>query len=261
MKFQEIKNGDITLRVAVEGSGPVVLCVHGWPELWYSWRHQISYLSQQGFTVAAMDVRGYGGSSKPTEIAAYTLKQLASDAAAVARALSDEPVVLVGHDWGAPIAWNTALLYPNFVRAVANLSVPYLPGGAAAFVDILARAYADRFIYQVYFQAEGVVETELEPDVATALRKIYFALSGEAPQDSWLAHKPKEAKLLDGMITPDPFPAWLSDVDLQVYVDAFKAGGFRGPTNRYPRPAPRSRRVGRAPRQDLGSADVLHRWR
>ena len=233
MKFEEVNRGEITLRVAVEGRGPVVLCVHGWPELWYSWRHQIAHLSQNGYTGAALDVRGYGGSSKPHDISAYTMKVLTSDVAAVARALSDEPVVLVGHDWGAPIAWTTALLHPDLVKGFASLSVPYVPGGDASFVDMLAPLYADRFFYQTYFQAEGVAEAELEADVKSALRKLYFSASGAAPLDSFLAHKPKDATLLDGMVDPDPLPAWLSDADLQVYTDAFEAGGFRGPINRY----------------------------
>src|SRR5690349_7179098 len=103
-----VENGDITLRAEVTGDGPGVVCVHGWPELARSWRHQVAHLADRGFRVAALDVRGYGGSSAPAEIERYRLKELAGDVAAVAAALSDEPVVLLGHDWGAPIVWNTA---------------------------------------------------------------------------------------------------------------------------------------------------------
>ncbi|NIP15005.1 MAG: alpha/beta fold hydrolase, partial [Pseudomonadales bacterium] len=186
-----------------------------------------------GYTVAAMDVRGYGGSSKPHAIEAYRMTELASDVAAVARALSDEPVVLFGHDWGAPIVWNTALRHPDAVRAVAGLSVPYLPAGDVGTLDLFRGIYADRFFYQLYFQAEGVVEAEVEADLDTALRKIYFSLSGDAPLDDWVKHKPADASLLDGMVDPDPFPGWMSEDDLKIYVDAFAAGGFRGPINRY----------------------------
>ena len=119
-----VDNGDITLRVEVTGDGPVVLCVHGWPELASSWHHQVDHLSGRGYRVAAMDVRGYGGSSAPAEIERYTLRELAGDVAAVAAALDDEPIVLVGHDWGAPIVWNAAIRHPDRVRAVAGLSVP-----------------------------------------------------------------------------------------------------------------------------------------
>jgi len=233
MEFRTVTNGEIELRVATAGDGPAILCVHGWPELWYSWRHQLDYFSARGYTVAAMDVRGYGGSSRPHEISAYAMKELTSDVAAVARALSDEPVVLFGHDWGAPIVWNTALRHPEVVRAVAGLSVPYFPAGDTSLLDLMQKVYAARFFYQVYFQTEGVAEAELERDPRTALRKIHFSLSGDAPLDDWLKQKPADAGLLDGMVDPDPFPDWMTTKDLQVYVEAFSDGGFRGPLNRY----------------------------
>ena len=238
-----VSNGDIDLHVAVEGEGPLVLFVHGWPELWYSWRHQISAMSEAGFRAAAMDVRGYGTSSKPHSIDAYSMRSLAGDATAVARALSDDPVVIVGHDWGAPIAWNTALLHADVIRAVAGLSVPYMPassGPASTLRDI----YKRRFFYQTYFQAEGVAEAELEADVRLSLRKIYFALGGEAELDTWIAEKPEDANLLDSLTNPAPFPAWLTEADLDVYTEAFLGSGFRGPLNRY--------RAGGIDRDDVG---------
>ena len=233
MRFTNISHGDLSLRVAIEGSGPVILCVHGWPELWYSWRHQMAFFAARGYTVAAMDVRGYGGSSSPHEIAAYAMRELAGDVAHLAQALSDEPVVLFGHDWGAPIVYNTALLHPDGIRAVAGLSAPYVPPGEVSLLDLMRQLYAGRFFYQLYFQEEGIVQAELEADLPTALRKIYFALSGDAPLDKWLEEKPEDAALLDAMEDPQPFPAWLSEADLQVYVNAFIHGGLRGPTNRY----------------------------
>lgn len=233
MDFAKVQNGSVSLKVAVAGRGPLILCVHGFPELWYSWRHQISHFSVRGYAVAALDVRGYGGSSKPQAIAAYTLRNLASDVAAVIDQLGGGKAILFGHDWGAPIVWNTALRYPDKVTAVAGLSVPYIPRGAMAFIDVAKAAYKDRFFYQLYFQDEGVAEAEFEGDIPVGLRKAYFALSGDAPLNKWLEQKPADAKLLDGMIDPKPFPAWMSEQDLQVYVDAFRAGGFRGPLNRY----------------------------
>ena len=233
MQFTEVQNGDIRIRVAIDGQGPLILCVHGWPELWYSWRHQMKYFVEQGYRVAAMDVRGYGGSSCPPEIAAYSMKNLCTDVCAVAQALSDEPVVLFGHDWGAPIVWNTSLWHPDVVRAVAGLSVPYGPAGDVSFLDMAKQLYGDNFFYILYFQAEGIVEKEVEADLRTAIRKIYYSLSGDAPLNDWLKEKPKEAPLLEGLIDPDPFPAWLSEDDLSVYVDAFAKNGFHGPINRY----------------------------
>ncbi|MCC6920223.1 MAG: alpha/beta fold hydrolase [Alphaproteobacteria bacterium] len=233
MDFTTVRNGDIALNVAIAGSGPLILCVHGWPELWYSWRHQISHFSRRGYTVAAMDVRGYGGSSKPHEIGAYTLRNLASDVAAVADALGGGKAILFGHDWGAPIVWTSSVLHPDRITAVAGLSVPYMPPADTPFTDIAKMVYGDRFFYQTYFQAEGVAEAELEADPRTALRKVYFALSGGAPLNHWIAHKPVDAKLLDGMEDPQPYPAWMSDADMDVYTEAFAKGGFRGPINRY----------------------------
>jgi pimeloyl-ACP methyl ester carboxylesterase len=233
MDFVTIANGSIALNVAVKGSGPLILCVHGWPELWYSWRHQIEYFSQRGYTVAALDVRGYGESSKPAEIAAYSMKAIASDLAAVIDRLGGGQAILFGHDWGAAIAWDTALIYSDKVRAVAGLSVPYMPRGETSFLTLARTIYADRFFYQLYFQPEGVAEAELEADVEASLRKIYFALSGDAPLNKWLEYKAGTSGLLDGATNPQPFPVWMRDVDMAVYVRAFEGSGFRGPINRY----------------------------
>ncbi len=251
MEFMHVRNGGTSIRVAVQGEGPVILCVHGWPELWYSWRHQIEHFAKTGYRVAAMDVRGYGGSSKPAGVPNYAMRELASDVAAVARTLSHDPVVLFGHDWGAPIVWNTALIHRDVVRGVAGLSVPYMPMGETLGLDMFDQLYAGRFFYQLYFQAPGVVEAEVEADFETALRKIYFTLSGEAPLDAWLADKPRDAALLEGMTNPDPFPAWLTNDDLAVYVEAFEEGGFTGPINRY-----RAQRIDFEELRDLRGATV-----
>ncbi len=221
------------IAVNVSGSGPVIICVHGWPEHSWSWRHQAAYFSARGYTVAAMDVRGYGDSAKPTEISDYTLKQLASDVAAVADALSDEPVILFGHDWGAPIVYTTALIYPDKVRAVAGMSVPYTPGGETGLLDIMRAVYAGKFFYMLYFQAVGVVEKEVSADPVAALRKIYYAISGDAPDGAFNAGKTPESGLLDGLVDPDPLPAWLSNDDLKVSAEALDKGGYHGPFHRY----------------------------
>jgi pimeloyl-ACP methyl ester carboxylesterase len=233
MQFTTVRNGSVELNVAVAGSGPLIVCVHGWPELWYSWRHQVDYFSTRGYRVAAIDVRGYGGSSKPREIAAYSMTNIAGDVAAVVDALGDGKAILFGHDWGAPIVWNTSLLYSGKISAVAGLSVPYMPLGDASFIDMANALYAGRFFYQLYFQKEGVAEAELEADVRASLRKIYFALSGNAELNKWIENKSVDARLLDGLSDPAIFPDWMTEKDLQVYIDAFLAGGFRGPLNRY----------------------------
>jgi pimeloyl-ACP methyl ester carboxylesterase len=233
MDFVTVGNGPIDLNVAVAGEGPLIVCVHGFPELWYSWRHQIEHFSARGYKVAALDVRGYGASSRPHPIADYTMRELTSDVAAVVDHLGGGKAILFGHDWGAPIAWNTALLFPDKITAVAGLSVPYFPPSEVSFLDTAREIYKGRFFYQLYFQQEGVAEAELEADVPVTLRKMYFGASGDAPQGAWGDEKGPDATLLEGMIDPDPFPAWLSAADLKVFVAAFEHSGFRGPLNRY----------------------------
>jgi pimeloyl-ACP methyl ester carboxylesterase len=229
-----VTNGDVRLRVEVAGDGPTVVCVSGWPELASSWRHQVAHLAARGFRVAALDVRGYGGSSVPPEVERYTLRELAGDVAAVAAALGDEPVVLVGHDWGAPIVWRTALLHPDQVRAVAGLSVPYLPPMGVALTDVLEGLYGDRFFYMFHFIQPGVAEAEFAPDIRSALKRCYHALSGEAPAGSWLPDAPRDAAFVP--LLPDP-PAgplpFLPDDELDHIAAAFERTGMTGAFNRY----------------------------
>src|SRR3990167_4303728 len=143
--FTTIPTNGINLRAVVEGSGPLVVLVHGFPESWYSWRHQIAPIAAAGFTVCAIDVRGYGGSDKPGEVADYSLQQITTDVAGVIEHLSpDEKAVVIGHDWGAPIVWNTALTRPDRVRAVAGLSVPYTGVPAVQFMDVIKAAFTDK---------------------------------------------------------------------------------------------------------------------
>ena len=221
------------LSVHIEGSGPLILCVHGWPEHSWSWRHQVAHFSKQGYTVAAMDVRGYGDSAAPAEIEPYALKNLAADTAAVIDALGDAPAILFGHDWGAPITYSTALLYPEKVRAVAGMSVTYTPASDVSLLDLMKMVHAGKFFYMIYFQAEGVPEAEFGADPRAALRKIYYSISGESLADGLTMEKPEDAKMLDGLVDPDPFPAWLTEKDLDIYVEAFAKSGWHGPFNRY----------------------------
>jgi pimeloyl-ACP methyl ester carboxylesterase len=231
-----VENGDVTLRVEVEGDGdgPTILCVHGWPELAHSWRHQVAHFAARGHRVAAMDVRGYGGSSVPAEVDRYTLRELAGDVAAVAARVSDEPVVLFGHDWGAPIAYHTAIRHPDRVRAVAGLSVPHTPPMPLSLLDLFDQLYADRFFYMLHFQAPGVVEAEFAVDLRAALKKVYFALSGQAPANSLLSNEPRGTPLLEVLPEPPAGPlSFLSDEDLDPSVRAFEASGMVGAFNRY----------------------------
>jgi pimeloyl-ACP methyl ester carboxylesterase len=231
---RRVRTNGVDLRVAVEGHGPLVILVHGFPELWYSWRHQIAPLATAGYRVVAPDVRGYGESDKPHAVEAYDMPTMTADIVGLIDAFGEAQAVLVGHDWGAPICWNTALLHADRVRAVAGLSVPFFPRRPVSPIDLYRMLYAGRFFYQLYFQQEGVAEAELEADVRTALRKIYYSASGDSGAGaSAVVHKDPSSGLLDGMVDPDPFPAWLRDEDLDYFLEAFERGGFRGPLNRY----------------------------
>lgn len=234
--FRIIETNGIKVRAAVQGSGPLVVMVHGFPESWYSWRHQIGPIAEAGFTACAIDVRGYGGSDKPAKVEDYSLEQITADVAGVIEALSEDGTgVLIGHDWGAPIVWNTALTRPDRVRAVAGLSVPWTGVPAMNFLDLVKVAFTDkgRFFYQVYFQDVGVAEAELEADPAATIRKFYYAISGDAPDGTWPSDKPHGAALLDRLPDPRPFPAWLSDADIAYYAAEFARSGFFGPLSRY----------------------------
>ena len=233
-EFQMIDTGEVRIRAAVEGSGPLVLFVHGFPESWYSWRHQLGSVAAAGFTAAAIDVRGYGGSDKPHPASAYAMERLVADNVVVARALSPEqPAILVGHDWGAPIVWNSALTRPDVFRAVAGLSVPFSGVPARPFHEIFKEAFTDqgRFFYQAYFADEGVAEAEAEANPRDFVQRMMYSISGDVPPgDYW--SKPVGATFLDGLPDPQPVP-WLTTGDLDYYEREFKGSGFRGPLNRY----------------------------
>lgn len=232
VEFTTVSNGDISLEVAVTGDGPLIVFVHGWPELWYSWRHQIGHFAERGYRCAALNVRGYGNSSNPPEIERYTLRELAGDVAAVIDALGAGPAIVVGHDWGAPIAWNTARLHADKVRAVVGMSVPYLPIAPVSTIDIFRELYKDRFFYQLYFQEPGVAEAELSADPQRSLRMIYHGASYDGV-GTFLADKPVDATMLEGMVDPDPLPNWFTADDIARYAEAFAISGWHGSLNRY----------------------------
>jgi pimeloyl-ACP methyl ester carboxylesterase len=224
------------IRAAIEGEGPLVLMVHGFPESWYSWRHQLGPIAEAGFTACAIDVRGYGGSQKFPEVADYSMQAIVRDVAGVARALSpDRGAILIGHDWGAPIVYNSALIHPELFKAVAALSVVYTGVPARSFDDIIKEMFDDKnhFFYQSYFREVGRAEAVFDPNPRDFLRRFYFAISGDVKPGAWPMNKDSSATLLEGLEDPDVFPAWLSDADLDYYVHEFEQSGFFGPISRY----------------------------
>ncbi len=168
-RFVEV-NG-VGLHIAEQGQGPLVLLLHGWPESWYSWRHQFGPLVAAGYRVVAPDQRGYARSEQPPHVASYTLLHLVGDVIALIEELGEEQAVVVGHDWGAPVAWTAAMLRPDKVRAVAGLSIPpILPGGMVP-PSITRTQYGEGF-YQIYFQQPGVADAELARDIPASFRRI-----------------------------------------------------------------------------------------
>jgi pimeloyl-ACP methyl ester carboxylesterase len=228
-----IATNGINLHIAEAGSGPLVVMVHGWPESWYSWRHQITALAGAGFHAVAPDVRGYGASDKPHEIEAYAMSTIVADIAGLVEALGEQSAVVIGHDWGAPIAYHCALLRPDRFHAVVGMSVPYTGRSAAPPLETFAKIFADSFFYIDYFQQVGVAEKELETDPKRSLRLILYSASGDAPPAPGFAGKPKGAGLLDGMTDPQTLPPWLTQEDVEFYAAEFAKSGFRGPINRY----------------------------
>ena len=240
LAFKTVTANCVRLRPALQGSGPLVILCHGWPESWYSWRHQIPVIADAGYTVVAYDVRGYGESDKPQEIEAYTLKELAGDVLGIADALGFERFITIGHDWGGPIALTTALLYPERVYATGSLSVPHLTRPPLPTLDLWRAIYKDRFFYQLYFLNEGMAEAEFEADLATSLFLVYTAIDARGmkhqqqnKQGGFMGLKAADAKLLDDMTHFETFPDWFSQTDLDYLVSQFQLSGKRGPYNRY----------------------------
>jgi len=226
-----VRVGELDLHLAEAGpaDGPVVLLLHGFPECWYSWRHQLVALAAAGFRAVAPDQRGYGRSDAPTEIDAYTMLHLVGDAVGVLDAVGAERAVVVGHDWGAPVAWHTALLRPDRVRGVAALSVPHLPRPAGPPTPLLARRYGEGY-YQLYFQQPGPADAELAADPRATFRRLLAGTSGDA---SPALVVPPGRGFLDALAERPTLPAWLTEFDLDVYVAEYAHRGFTGGLNWY----------------------------
>ncbi|MET9902439.1 alpha/beta hydrolase [Streptomyces sp. NPDC006446] len=223
------------IHLVEQGVGPLVLLVHGFPESWYSWRHQLPVLAAAGYRAVAMDVRGYGRSSKPEDTAAYRMLDLIEDNVAVVRALGEETAVIVGHDWGSTIAANSALVRPDVFRAVGLLSVPYAPPGGPRPSEVFARMGGDEEFYISYFQEPGRAEAEIEPDVRGWLAGFYAALSARTMP---APGAPDPHFVSSGGTLRDRFPAgrlptWLSEDDLDFYAGEFERTGPAGALNRY----------------------------
>src|SRR5271163_581022 len=175
-----VEANGIHIHIAEQGEGPVVVLCHGFPESWYSWRHQLAALAEAGFRAVAPDMRGYGQTDRPEPIDQYTLLHLVGDMVGLLDALGVDQAAIAGHDWGAPVAWHAALLRPDRFRAVIGLSVPFIRRGSAAPTSHMPRR-DDAMFYQLYFQKPGVAEAELERDVRATIAKLLYSASGDVP--------------------------------------------------------------------------------
>ena len=223
------------IHLVEQGAGPLVLLVHGFPESWYSWRHQLQALATAGYRAVAIDVRGYGRSSRPEGVDAYRMLDLVEDNVAVVRALGEETAVIVGHDWGSTIAANSALARPDVFRAVGLLSVPYAPPGGPRPSEVFAQMGGDEEFYVSYFQEPGRAEAEIEPDVRGWLAGFYAAFSADTmpAADAPDPHFVSRGEMLRDRFPSGRLPAWLSEDDLDVYAGEFERTGMSGALNRY----------------------------
>jgi pimeloyl-ACP methyl ester carboxylesterase len=232
-----IESNGIKMRIAEMGKGPLVILVHGWPESWYSWRHQLKGLADAGYHAVAPDMRGYGKTDKPDAVEAYDIHQVTADIVGIVDAIGKETgektAMLVGHDWGAIVGWHCMLLHPTRFTSYVAMSVPYNGRGPMSTVEGLKRTMGDNFFYILYFQEPGVAEKEFDADPRGILSRLY--LSPDSPRDPPTITDPKRAA--GGMIgrsgAPKGLPSWLSQADLDYYVNEFKAAGFRGGINYY----------------------------
>ncbi|TFY86761.1 alpha/beta hydrolase [Pseudomonas nabeulensis] len=229
MSQQTIPVNGIELSVHIEGpaDGEPIWLLHGFPECWHSWREQIPALADASFRVFVPEMRGYGRSSSPDGIDDYDLLILCGDIQHAMDYFGHTQVVMVGHDWGAVVAWHLALLEPERVTRLGTMSVPFAGRAHSPVIDIMRELYAERFNYILYFQEPGVAEHELEADIERTLRLFM------QDQDVFLQHKPANATLLEEFTAPGQLPDWCTQQDLDVYVQSFTEHGFRGPLNWY----------------------------
>src|ERR1700730_15647339 len=246
VSHRTVEANGIHLHIAEQGEGPLVILCHGFPESWYSWRHQLAALSAAGFHVVAPDMRGYGRSDRPEAIEQYTLLHLVGDMVGLLAALGAEQAVIAGHDWGAPVAWHAALLRPDRFRGVIGLSVPYRPRTSVVPTSVMPQR-DDALFYQLYFQKTGAAAAELERDPRETILQLLFSGSGAVPRrppgaadasrqasaTGDVGMVPRDGGFLSRMVKPAALPHWLSEADIDFYAGEFARSGFRGGLNWY----------------------------
>jgi pimeloyl-ACP methyl ester carboxylesterase len=236
MTQRDVPIRDLRMRISEQGIGPLVILCHGFPDTAYSWRHQMPALAAAGFHAVAPDQRGFGGTTRPASAEAYNILELVADMVALVHALGETSAVIVGHDWGAVVAWHCALLRPDMFRGVALLSIPYAPRGwGLTPPSVQMKAFAgEQQFYQAYFQQIGVAEVELAADVRRTILGVLYSASGSVPAEQrWRFMFAKDQRFIDTLTVPKKLPPWLSEKELAHQVDAFKQTGFLGGLNWY----------------------------
>jgi pimeloyl-ACP methyl ester carboxylesterase len=242
-KQRIIDANGIHLNIAEQGEGPLVLLCHGFPESWYSWRHQLSALAAAGFHAVAPDMRGYGKSDAPEEIDQYTVFHLVGDMVGVLDALEVTTAVIVGHDLGARVAWQAAQMRPDRFRGVAGLSVPFNPRVETRPTSVMPRT-ADAQFYQLYVQEPGPADAEFGRDPRATVRNIFYGASGDgvaalaaaaasSGSPPSIGMVPKGGGFLQGPGAPATLPTWITEEDIDFYADEFQRTGFTGALNWY----------------------------
>lgn len=231
--LRSITANGVQLRVAEMGSGPLVILLHGFPESWYSWRHQLRALAAAGYRAVAPDMRGYGGSDRPQAVEDYDIHRLTADVVGIIDALGEKTAVVVGHDWGAIVAWHCLLLHPSRFTGLVAMSVPYAGRPDRSPIESMRARYEDNFYYITYFQEPGVAEAEFDADPRAILSRLY--LSPDSPREAPSVTDPKRAAggWTARLGAPKGLPAWLTQADLDYYVAEYARTGFRGGINYY----------------------------
>ncbi len=231
-----VRTNGINMHVAEVGVGKPVVFVHGFPELWRSWRKQMPVVAEAGYRAVAPDMRGYGQTDAPAPITDYDVHHLCGDLCGLLDDLGVDKAFFVGHDWGAWAMWFMTLLHPDRVAALVNISVPYSPRGDAPPMNRAKEIFGDIFFYQLYFQDVGPADTELAKDVRRTVLKFAWSVSGEAGQPdvrSLIARKVGEGGFLDMLSDPPHALEWFTDEDLNYFVEEFERTGYTGALNWY----------------------------
>jgi pimeloyl-ACP methyl ester carboxylesterase len=236
ISHRQVRANGIQMHIAEAGTGFPVICLHGFSELWHSWRFQLPAIAAAGFHAVAPDQRGYGRTDAPRDIESYSMRHLTADIVGLIDALGARQAVLVANDWGSGVAWACAQLYPERVAAMFHLNIPYAKRGEEPPTTFIGKFAGGRFNFALYLQQPGVAEAELEKDPKDTLRRFRHALSGDAPPGTveyLFMKKPAGTPMLEGMPRPSKQPSWFTDADLEYQAAEFARTGFRGGLNWY----------------------------